>query len=64
MDAKREISDMIIAKLKESKKNKGKKCKSCHRPLPFGFQYGYCEKCYNEMHRRRGWWDDDDDNWY
>ena len=61
MDAKREISDMIIAKLKESKKNKGKQCKSCHKPLPFGFQYGYCEKCYNAMHNR--WWDDDYD-WY
>jgi ATP-dependent RNA helicase SUPV3L1/SUV3 len=62
MDAKREISDMIIAKLKESKKNKGKKCKNCGKPLPFGFQYGYCERCYNEMQRHRGWWDDED--WY
>ena len=62
MDAKAEISDMIIAKLKESKKNKGKQCKSCHKPLPFGFQYGYCERCYNEMRNSRSWWYDDD--WY
>ena len=61
MDAKRAISDMIIAKLKENKKNKGKKCKSCHKSLPFGFQYGYCEKCYRNMYGNR-WWDDDD--WY
>ena len=61
MDAKRSISDMIIAKLKENKKNKGKKCKSCHKSLPFGFQYGYCEKCYRNMYGNR-WWDDDD--WY
>jgi hypothetical protein len=61
MSAKREISDMIIAKLKENKKNNGKKCKSCRKPLPFGFQYGYCEKCYNEMNWRRSWYGD---NWY
>jgi ATP-dependent RNA helicase SUPV3L1/SUV3 len=61
MDAKREISDMIIAKLKESKKNKGRKCKSCNKPLPFGYQYGYCQKCYDAMYGRR-WWDDED--WY
>jgi ATP-dependent RNA helicase SUPV3L1/SUV3 len=59
MDAKIEISDMIINKLKENKKNSGKKCKSCKKTLPFGFQYGYCEKCYNEMHRRKWWYDED-----
>jgi ATP-dependent RNA helicase SUPV3L1/SUV3 len=61
MDAKREISDTIIAKLKENKKNNGKKCKSCKKPLPFGFQYGYCERCYNEMNWHRNWYGDD---WY
>lgn len=49
MDAKRGISDMIIVKLKENKKNTGKKCKSCHKPLPFKYKYGYCQKCYNAM---------------
>jgi ATP-dependent RNA helicase SUPV3L1/SUV3 len=61
MDAKREISDMIIAKLKENKKNNGKKCKSCRKPLPFGFPHGYCDKCYNSMSSRRSFYGDD---WY
>jgi ATP-dependent RNA helicase SUPV3L1/SUV3 len=61
MDAKRSISDLIIAKLKENKKNNGKKCKSCKRPLPFGFPYGYCEKCYNEINWKRNFYGDD---WY
>lgn len=60
MDAKREISDMIIAKLKENKKNGGKKCKSCRKPLPFGFPYGYCEKCYGDMNWQRNFYGD----WY
>lgn len=49
MEAKRDVSDMIIVKLKENKKNNGKKCKSCHKPLPFKYKYGYCQKCYNAM---------------
>lgn len=61
MEAKREISDMIIAKLKENKKNSGKKCKSCRKSLPFGFQYGYCEKCYRNMNWHNNFYGDD---WY
>lgn len=48
---KDQISSRINVLLKAKKK--GRTCSRCGRCLPYNYQYGMCQKCYNRMHESR-----------
>ena len=60
LEKKLEISRAITQILKD-RKYSPRVCRSCRRLLPFGYRYGYCEKCYESLY---GWRDDYCGNWY
>jgi ATP-dependent RNA helicase SUPV3L1/SUV3 len=45
-DIKMQIAKRINKVLKENKHKYGKKCRTCGKSLPFGYQHGICNDCY------------------